>query len=280
MRRAVIFGATNTGRTIFKEIKDEWNVIAFVDENPKLWGSNIEDVPVCNPDDLLTLKYDFLYVGVLTYYMEVMNRLHEMNIPSGKIIDRYVSIPTYARIEFLKQSKIMLEEAGISGYAVAELGVYKGEFAKEINRIFPESKLYLFDTFEGFSEVDAVSERQRGYTDNNQTGYFSDTSVQQVLNKMAFPNKCIVKKGFFPDTAEEIDENFVFVNIDVDLYEPILSGLRWFYPRMVSGGVILVHDYFSTAFTGARDAVKLFAETSRVMFLPVGDTLSVALRKV
>lgn len=46
------------------------------------------------------------------------------------------------------------------------------------------------------------------------------------------------------------------------------------------GGVILVHDYFSTAFTGARDAVKLFAETSRVMFLPVGDTLSVALRKV
>ena len=141
MRRAVIFGATNTGRTIFKEIKDEWNVIAFVDENPKLWGSNIEDVPVYNPDDLLTLKYDFLYVGVLTYYMEVMNRLHEMNIPSGKIIDRYVSIPTYARIEFLKQSKIMLEEEGISGYAVAELGVYKGEFAKEINRIFPESKL-------------------------------------------------------------------------------------------------------------------------------------------
>lgn len=280
MRRAVIFGATNTGRTIFKEIKDEWNVIAFVDENPRLWGSNIEDVPVYNPDDLLTLKYDFLYVGVLTYYMEVMNRLHEMNIPSGKIIDRYVSIPTYARIEFLKQSKIMLEEEGISGYAVAELGVYKGEFAKEINRIFPESKLYLFDTFEGFSEVDAVSERQRGYTDNNQTGYFSDTSVQQVLNKMSFPNKCIVKKGFFPDTAEEIDENFVFVNIDVDLYEPILSGLRWFYPRMVSGGVILVHDYFSTAFTGARDAVKLFAETSRVMFLPVGDTLSVALRKV
>ena len=241
MRRAVIFGATNTGRTIFKEIKDEWNVIAFVDENPKLWGSNIEDVPVYNPDDLLTLKYDFLYVGVLTYYMEVMNRLHEMNIPSGKIIDRYVSIPTYARIEFLKQSKIMLEEEGISGYAVAELGVYKGEFAKEINRIFPESKLYLFDTFEGFSEVDAVSERQRGYTDNNQTGYFSDTSVQQVLNKMSFPNKCIVKKGFFPDTAEEIDENFVFVNIDVDLYEPILSGLRWFYPRMVSGG-----GYFST----------------------------------
>src|ERR1041385_1300392 len=33
---------------------------------------------------------------------------------------------------------------------VAEVGVYKGEFAKRLNQLFPAKKLYLFDTFEGF----------------------------------------------------------------------------------------------------------------------------------
>ncbi len=36
MDRVVIFGATNTGRQIFKDIKNEYDVIAFVDENLKL----------------------------------------------------------------------------------------------------------------------------------------------------------------------------------------------------------------------------------------------------
>lgn len=45
------------------------------------------------------------------------------------------------------------------------------------------------------------------------------------------------------------------------------------------GGVILVHDFFSTAFTGAKEAVKVFAKKNGLLFLPVGDTLSVALRK-
>ena len=37
---------------------------------------------------------------------------------------------------------------------VAELGVYKGDFAKRLNQLFPDKKLYLFDTFEGFDEKD------------------------------------------------------------------------------------------------------------------------------
>lgn len=94
----------------------------------------------------------------------------------------------------------------------------------------------MFDTFEGFTEADADSEKRRGYTKNNQAGYFSDTSVKQVLDKMVYPDNCIIKKGFFPDTAEGIQEEFAFVNIDADLYEPILSGLEWFYPRMARGG--------------------------------------------
>jgi O-methyltransferase len=41
---------------------------------------------------------------------------------------------------------------------VAELGVFRGDFAKFINISFPDRKLYLFDTFEGFDEKDIEAE--------------------------------------------------------------------------------------------------------------------------
>ena len=36
--------------------------------------------------------------------------------------------------------------------AAAELGVFRGDFARHINRLLPERKLYLFDSFQGFEE--------------------------------------------------------------------------------------------------------------------------------
>ena len=35
---------------------------------------------------------------------------------------------------------------------IAELGVWQGDFAQYINQLFPNQKLYLFDTFEGFDK--------------------------------------------------------------------------------------------------------------------------------
>lgn len=46
---------------------------------------------------------------------------------------------------------------------VAELGVFKGDFAKHINRKFPDRKLYPFDTFEGFDEKEAENELAKGH---------------------------------------------------------------------------------------------------------------------
>jgi len=39
--------------------------------------------------------------------------------------------------------------------SVAEVGVFRGDFAKRLNLLFPDKKLYLFDTFEGFSLIQA-----------------------------------------------------------------------------------------------------------------------------
>ena len=61
---------------------------------------------------------------------------------------------------------------------IAELGVYKGEFAKRLNQLFPDKKLYLFDTFEGFNAKDINTEKQKSFSNGEQD--FSDTSVDLV----------------------------------------------------------------------------------------------------
>ena len=50
--------------------------------------------------------------------------------------------------------------------------------------------------------------------------------------------------GIFPAPAEALkSEWFSFVHLDMDLYEGTLGALRFFWPRMNPGGILLCHDY-------------------------------------
>lgn len=47
--------------------------------------------------------------------------------------------------------------------------------------------------------------------------------------------------------------------------------------QVMKNAVIFVHDYFSKAFKGA--AVKEFCRDNYVKYVPIGDTLSIAIRR-
>jgi O-methyltransferase len=69
-------------------------------------------------------------------------------------------------------------------------------------------------------------------------------------------------KGFFPQTAgRPRDAVFSFVHLDVDLYQSTLEGLKFFYPRPSRGGILLSHDYKSSA--GVDKAFQDFSQTNR-----------------
>lgn len=63
-----------------------------------------------------------------------------------------------------------------------------------------------------------------------------DTSVEHVMSQMAYPERVEVRKGLFPGTAEGVDDSFVFVNLDMDLYTPTYEGLKFFWERLSPGG--------------------------------------------
>ncbi|MDR1640641.1 MAG: TylF/MycF family methyltransferase, partial [Clostridiales bacterium] len=171
----------------------------------------------------------------------------------------------------------LAKERGIGG-SVAEAGVFQGNFSKEINKAFPDRNLYLFDTFESFDERDLLIEQAHGFS-NRKSDFFNNTSVETVLSKLPHRSKAIVKQGYFPDTFDLKDERFCFVNLDMDLYKPTKDGLRLFWPLMERGGVILVHDYFSDDFKGAKQAFDEFCAENDLFGFPIGDDFTMALIK-
>ena len=63
---------------------------------------------------------------------------------------------------------------------------------------------------------------------------FKKTTLDFVMKKMKYPENNIIKLGYFPASAKGIDEEFCFVNLDMDIYMPMLSGLRFFWDSLVA----------------------------------------------
>jgi O-methyltransferase len=150
-----------------------------------------------------------------------------------------------------------LERDKISG-AVAEVGVYQGETARIIHTMVPARSLHLFDTFEGFVKDDLKFEND---SNPNLSIDFSDTSLERVKKFIAGNTNVFFHPGYFPSTTKNLkEEEYAFVHLDADLYQPTFAGLMYFYPRLTPGGLILIHDYNHT-WSGVTKAVDEFVKT-------------------
>jgi len=148
---------------------------------------------------------------------------------------------------------------GIPG-SFAELGLYRGNSAAVLAHYAAQDgrQVYLFDTFEGFAERDMTG------VDADKRPSFADTSIDVVKIVIGQPNSqaCVFVKGFFPQSLEALhdDLRFAVVHIDCDLYAPMKAGLEYFYPRLSKGGALILHDYSSMHWDGARTAIDEFCK--------------------
>ncbi|MBP3683794.1 MAG: class I SAM-dependent methyltransferase [Oscillospiraceae bacterium] len=157
----------------------------------------------------------------------------------------------------------------VSG-AAAELGVYRGFFARCINTLLPDRRLYLFDSFEGFeAEADASESFHAAH---------ANTTVEKVLAIMPHRSQVTVKPGFFPASLDGLEERFCLVSLDVDFAQATLEGLRYFWPRLQKGGYLMLHDWGSPSLPGVAQALKTYEEEigasiSAIPLCDVGGTL-------
>lgn len=142
--------------------------------------------------------------------------------------------------------------------AAAELGVYRGAFARCINMLMPERKLYLFDSFEGFEESESVREQHAGTCGEGFVEAHRNTAAEQVLRWMPHRDRVEIRQGYFPQSLDGLEDRFCLVSLDVDFEDTTYEGLRYFWPRLNPGGFLMLHDYHSRSLSGVRRAVERY----------------------
>ncbi|MCM1415721.1 MAG: TylF/MycF family methyltransferase [bacterium] len=220
---------------------------------------------------------------------QIKAQSEQLGIPKDKVVNTFVDLRFMdlfidQRICFIREYADWIKKEKIEGN-VAECGVFRGDCAKFLNAYFPGKKLYLCDTFEGFDGGDmqyesANSEAFEKSRFSDRT-FFGETGVGFVMQKMPYPENVVIRQGYFPESMQDVEDIFCFVNLDMDLHVPMLNGLRFFWDKMVSNGCILLHDYFSGVFEGVKQAVDIFEKERgfRITKTPIGDGCSIALLK-
>jgi hypothetical protein len=319
MKKALIFGAGVHGHILANDILSgafekegaaakynvyskvdhaNFSLVGFIDnntQNKKTTKVGQVDVNVYTVSSIDSIPFDIIFLANASAKtrFEMLIKLLEIGVTKEKIyysLDDMLSRHIFkeARNDFLKKFGEMNPE--IDGDAV-ECGVNTGYFAERINKAFPSKTLHLFDTFKGFDAADLAVEAKvdKGFNIElfgnaffDSWGSDVDKNIERVVKRCPFPQNLKFYAGRVPETFE--DEalkggSFAFVNLDMDLYAPTLSALQFFVPRMVRGGAILLHDYFSENFMNIKKAVEDYQkETGAALFkAPIGDLCSLLL---
>lgn len=252
---------------------DTWNV--FENAETGELKEEIQGLPVMPIDLAVSLQPDIIIIAAMD--PEKSHALQYMAIRAGFENDiRFIETMQSefsVKCSVLRRLTRRLQNLGISGN-VAELGCFKGDVSWQLNVLMPDRKLYLFDTMEGFDARDIAKEQLLGCS-KAEAGQFGNVKEEQLMAHMPLPDQVILKKGWFPETAFDLeDQKFALVYMDACLYQPTFAGLEFFFPRMSQGGVIVLNGYENVTYGGIHKAVEdMESKYGAFLILPLGDLL-------
>lgn len=185
-----------------------------------------------------------------------------------------------------------LDQAGIEG-DIVECGVWRGGnmmLAKQVST--KVRKFWLYDTFAGMSEptaadVDIAGGAAMDRIDNYQKDTHNDwcfASLDEVKSnfKQASLLDDNVKfvKGKVEETLqrpENLPQNIALLRLDTDWYESTLAELQVLYPRLASGGVLIVDDYGH--WKGARQAFDEYFKDQPILLQRIDYTARMIVKR-
>lgn len=161
---------------------------------------------------------------------------------------------------------------------VAECGVRYGKSSYFLLKADTKGrKFHLFDSFEGLSapaQQDVLPEQEQAFWHANQLAVPED----EVRRNLSGFKTVSFYRGWIPDRFDEVrDRTFALVHVDVDLYEPTLASLRFFWPLLARNGMLVCDDYGSPRCPGAKQAFdEFFAELGMgFMELPTMQAIAI-----
>jgi len=153
-----------------------------------------------------------------------------------------------------------------------ETGVKQGTasviMAKELKR-----KGYLFDTWKNlphFGKFDAFTMKRRQKL-RKRIKHGKNTYLECITNlsKNRVYSLCEMIKGDICKTVprfvrKQKNLSVSLLHSDSDLYEPTKISLEYFWPFLIEGGIVLIHDYGTKQWPGIKKIVDEFKKRKDV----------------
>lgn len=205
--------------------------------------------------------------------------LHDLDAIERQIVFECMSLAAQSADALAQLSRAVkyVVEANVPGILV-ECGVYKGGSAVAMIRTLQalnvtDRKIWLYDTFEGFPEPEEIDQHYKltptedgglkswalHKRDDGSGGsdwcYCPIDKVRHVVSLTGYPDENITYfKGLVENTIpSHAPEQIALLRLDTDFYRSTKHELEHLYPRVPSGGVVIIDDY--GAYRGARQAV-------------------------
>jgi len=174
---------------------------------------------------LVTLLYGVIIVPVVSRF----NLIVTSRIPVHDLSDIHV------RNAKLVANRTELLKALPSHGVVAELGVNRGDFSREIIAVSAPSKLHLVDIW-----GDSKDDREKQKT------------VEGIIEKMPAESAGRIHLGFSTEVGKGFDDGyFDWIYIDTDhTYRTTIAELELYKTKVTEGGIIAGHDYARTNWLG------------------------------
>jgi hypothetical protein len=232
-----------------------------------------------------------------------MNTIHEppwLNNDEGK---KFLEINEYIMKNFMFNKKIQgttsdimnellwrhwivsytvkhaMKFAKTEDYTLVECGVewgYTAFFAlKAISNNIDKSNfsMHLYDAWENMRNDELLE------SESWQVNIYKNLDIDLTKkNLREFSNNLIYHRGHIPDSLNaepNAPDSIFYLHIDLNSAKPTLAALEFFYPRLISGGVILFDDYGWDQYEDTKNIIELFFEKKSgiLMKLPTGQAI-------
>jgi hypothetical protein len=229
--------------------------------------------------------------------------LASLSAEDGVIVERCLpyTMTGVARLQALIDAVRYLERRGVAG-ALAECGVWRGgsvlAMIETLRAVGAGPRdIWLYDTFEGMTEPteedvstfeppavstwrDAVARGERPWGELFDADSCNEGQVRATLGQTGYPPE---RLHFVRGAVEETlprqlpSQPLALLRLDTDWYESTRHELSHLYPKLTSGGVLIIDDYGH--FEGARRAVdEYFAGKDSLLLNRIDYTGRIAVK--
>lgn len=191
-----------------------------------------------------------------------------------KIIDRVYGKYTKAtreRLKYMINACRQVDKMGIEG-DIVECGVWRGGHIMLARIVSPDRRCWLYDTFTGMPRPEKhrdvkMADKGRPAIDTwkakNANGHrWAAASLEEVhgyfsQEELMVPSKLVFVEGQVETTLKDPakrPDKIAILRLDTDWHSSTKAELEYLYPRLVTGGILIVDDYGH--WRGCREAVQ------------------------